>query len=133
LPRWLIASLSLATLGVALGGCGGGGASYALDDTVSCLQGNGISVSTDEDDLDFVAQDAGEGALEAEIGENTVTVAFERSENDAKRTEAAYKIFAGALDTPVEDILNRRGNAVVAWENTPSDFESSQLDDCLSG
>ena len=118
---------------VALAGCGGGGgSSYALEPTVSCLEGKGVSVSTDDDDLDFFAQDAGEGALEADLDRNSVTVVFERSESDAKRTKAAYSLFAGALDAPADDILQQLGNTVIAWTRTPTDDETSLLGDCLS-
>ena len=88
-------------------------------------------MSTDDDDLDYVAQDAGEGALVAEIDPNSVTIVFERSEGDARRTQAAYEIFAGAFDTSTEDILHRSGNAVVVWDKTPSDDEAAQISDCL--
>lgn len=118
---------------VLLVGCGGGGASYSLDSTASCLEGKGATVSTDDDDLDYVAQDAGEGALDAEVRGNEVTIVFERSGGDAERTEAAYKVFAGAFDTSVEDILERRGNVVIVWDKTPDEGESGVVDECLQG
>jgi hypothetical protein len=95
------------------------------------MQDNGYSPNTNQDDLDYVAQDAGEGAFETDIGSNSVTVVFERSDGDAKRTEAAYKVFGAAFDTPVEDILHRAGSVVVVWDKTPSDSEEQQLADCL--
>jgi hypothetical protein len=127
--KWF-AVLTLLLAGV-VAGCGGGGTSYSLEDTVSCLRTDGVQVSTDDDDLDYVAQDAGEGALYAEMEPNSVTVVFERTAGDAKNTEAAYKLFAGAFDTSVEDTLQRHGNAVVLWDKTPTEDEATQVEDCL--
>jgi hypothetical protein len=118
---------------VIVGGCGGGGKTYALDPTASCLRANGVIVTTDEEDFDNLAQDAAEGAMEAGFSENSATIAFERSDNDAKRLRAAYAIFAGAFDTPADDILFQEGNAVIVWSKTPTEDESGQVDECLRG
>jgi hypothetical protein len=125
----VVASLGILALAA---GCGGGGSSTkSVDEVSSCLRDSGAQVSTSQDDLDYVAQDATLGALKADIGATSVTVTFDRTEGDAKRTEAAYKIFAGALDVPIDDVLARQGATVVIWDDAPSDDEASQLGSCL--
>ena len=59
-------------------------------------------------------------------------MAFERTDNDPRRTEASYKLFAGvAGDVPTSDVLFRMGNVVMAWDAAPLDAERSLIEDCL--
>jgi hypothetical protein len=115
-----------------LAACGGGG-SFQRDATADCLRDAGADVSTTKDDLDYVAQAASGGGIYAKVDGTAVTVSFDRTEQDAERTEAAYKVFADAFDSPVDDILKRKGNAVLMWDATPTGEQSSTVEDCLKG
>lgn len=123
----------LFALCVIAAGCGKGGSSssHSLAATKSCLEDANVSVSTSTDDLDYVAQAAGEGAFLAHVGSADATVAFERSANDAKRTKAAYEAFAEGTGVPTDDILFQEGNAVVLWSRTPEGSERETLKACL--
>lgn len=101
-----------------------------MQPTADCLRGYS-AVETNQGELDYVAQDAGAGALKAEFDGNGVTISFERSESDAKRTQRAYEAFAGAFDTSTEDVLERRANAVLAWDKSPTDDEKTRVIECL--
>jgi hypothetical protein len=131
-----------------LAACGGEASSYSLGSTFSCLNAHADSVTYHLDDTDYfvfddLARKAGGGALYADLGRNSVVVVFERSESDAKRTEAAYRegghplrLAAGAdgatLDT--NEVLRRSGNAVLLWtRRPPDDTEAVVVDSCLSG
>ena len=96
--------------------------------TQPCLSDAGFEVSTNEDDLDYVAMEAKEGALYATKGEDSVTIAFERTEADAGRTRDAYALFVGDA---AEDILSQDGNAAILWDGTPTDDERQVVNDCL--
>lgn len=86
-----------------------------------------MMVDTRSGDLDYIAQDAGEGALIARFPGNQATIAFERSTNDAKRTADAYRAIGG----PTSDILSRTSNAVIVWDKTPTSGERSTVEGCL--
>lgn len=116
-----------------LAGCGGGGSSGATPTSfASCLSAAGYEPSSNKDDMDYVAQDAGVGAVVSDIGRNNVTVVFERSDGDSERTMKAYEFFAEAFDSPVNDILTRDGSVVILWERTPTSDERSTVTDCLT-
>ena len=97
------------------------------DTTAACLGENGSIVSTDSKDLDYIAQDAAGGAIDGAVDRRDYTLVFERTANDAKRTLAAYKVFASASDTvfgaeaPIDDLLSRESNVVVVWDDEPTD------------
>lgn len=113
-------------------GCGGGGGGghYSASATQSCLEGQGLNVS--REDADYIALDAAEGGYFVTVGGTGVDVSFERSADDARRTQAGYRLFAGALDAPVKDVLFRKGNVVLAWEDRPTDQERQSVEDCLA-
>jgi hypothetical protein len=122
------------SVGLVLGftACGGGGKSYSLESTSSCLTAvGGFDVSTSADDLDYIAQDASGGALTADINGDRVVVAFGGSSADGQRMEATYKMFAAGFGVPVSDILARHGNAVVSWDNTPAQNQATAVAECL--
>jgi hypothetical protein len=106
---------------------GGAGKSYSVDASASCLTVAGVAVDENRDDLDFIAMDAGEGAFEADLGSNTATVVFERS-SGAEGTAKQYGLFAKAFGG---GNIDRHGNLVVAWDNTPTDDERATIDGCL--
>jgi hypothetical protein len=113
-------------------GGGGGGGSASREPTASCLRSSGAdNVSTAKDDLDYVAQTASAGGIQATVSGTTVTIALGRTEEDAKRLEAAYKIFAEGFGVPVDDVLKRKGNAVIMWDATPTNEQSGKVEDCL--
>lgn len=116
---------------VAASGCG----SETLldrDATAACLR-SAYTVSTKPDDLDYLAMDARDGALTAHVGDTAVTIAFERTVSDAKRTEGAYRVFAATLGSSVDDILSRQANAVILWDAAPTDAQRENVVGCLSG
>jgi hypothetical protein len=117
--------LVLTIAALALVGCGGDSGSAASPDSVAdCLENDGASVERNISDLDYIAQDAGVGALGAEVGGNTATLVFERSDSDASATAQAYEMF-GASE------LDQRGSLLVVWDKTPTDAEKETLGACL--
>jgi hypothetical protein len=124
---------TLAAMGVLAAGCGGGGATYSLDATLACLENRGLPVSTDEADLYDVARDAEKGALWARLPQNSVTIAFAGSDDEAKRTERAFKARAAAFPTAssVDELVQRRGTVVLLWEKLPNVVASASVDECL--
>jgi hypothetical protein len=96
--------------------------------TLSRDRASNVIGSTNEagPNLDFIAEDAGDGALEAEIGRNTVTVVVERNGNDAEDTLNAYESFG-------DGVHERHGNVVLVWSKTPTDDEREAVESCLDG
>ena len=104
---------------------GGGGSNSSLDDTVSCLKSSGVSVSTDR-----VAEDEGRIGANLDRSWNTATIHFERSQDDADRTEATYYESWSDLDSGVPDLLRYR-TVVVAFSEPATEEEVAQIVDCL--
>jgi hypothetical protein len=105
---------------------------YAFAPSRDCVkQIDGAQVNSNKADLDYVAEDSGEGAFEADLGRNSVTVVFERTAGDADRTMSAYELFGEAFDASTEDILFQKNNVVIAWNKTPTDDEKSKIEGCL--
>ena len=114
------------------GGGNGGGGDYAFAASRDYVeQSEAKEVITNRDELDYVAEDAGEGAFAITTETNRATVLFERTENDARRTEEAYRLFLEAFASEIDDLLSRDGNVVVLWDKTPTDEERELLEDCL--
>lgn len=130
-PVSYAAGLALAAALLAAG-CGGDGEPelYQLEPTRACLEEAGHDVSMD--DLDFVASTATGGAFRADAAENEVTVTFGESEDEAERTAAAYRNFAGPT-IDIEHVLFRRANAVLLWGAPPGDEERAPVEACLRG
>jgi len=119
-------------LAVMAGGCGGGRepALYTLGPTAECLERFAI-VRIDPSALDPFALEAGAGAFEVETGSG-VTVSFARSDGEAQRVEGRYRDALRTISAvPVDDILDRRRNAVLRWENTPTAYERERIARCL--
>jgi hypothetical protein len=119
-----------------LAACGGEASSYSLGATFSCLRANGFEVTYHLDDSDYfvfdpIARAAGGGALRAKSDESAVMVVFERSEGDAKQTEAEYRRPPAVGIGNVEDALQRRRNAVLLWLRMPTDEVVGQVTECL--
>jgi len=120
-------TLALSAL-VLVAGCGGGGsASYAVGPTQTCLRNHSVQVSRASRDLRYFWQSAPQGALNAKVAGNPVTIDFEQTKADADTTKSAYE--AGVSGTTV---LEKHGNAVVIWGHAPTSAQRSTVKDCLS-
>jgi hypothetical protein len=126
-----------AILGVAvLGGCGGGSATiYDRDATASCLSSQAAvaSISTSNNDLDYIAQAALGGGIYVKYPSgNDANVSFERTTSDANRTYSSYKATGAAVAGNISDLLNQKTNVVIAFSNTPTTGELAAITDCLA-
>ena len=92
---------------------------------------HGVPVSRSDRDLDAIARHAGAGAFRAHVGPDTATLAFERSDDEAKLTDRAYARVLGATGKPTKYVLSRNRNAVVVWDSPPGDDAVSTVTDCL--
>jgi hypothetical protein len=107
--------------------------------TYSCLERDGVSVTDNLDDADYFAFDpiaraARGGALRADLANNSVVVVFERSEDDARRAQAAYEDAPPVFPDPTRlenENVQRVRNAVVLWMRPPTDQEAAELNGCL--
>ena len=130
MSRKRIAALGLVV--AMLGACGGNDPPehVSLGPTEACLEAAGVPVS--RKDLDFVASTALGGGLRARPDANSVTIAFGESADDALRIEQAYQQFSGP-DIPLHDLLSRDRNAVLLWEEPPSEEQRNLVTGCLAG
>jgi hypothetical protein len=126
----LIAVLGLASLGLILGGCGGGGdALYTRAKTRSCLE-QAATIKIDNK-LDFVASTATGGALHVVLPQNAVTLVFGATIDDANNINDAYHRFR-AKNVGVEDIIRQERNAVMLFRQHPTDDDLLPVEHCLS-
>ena len=126
--RALVVAFSLLALAA---GCGGDAdRPYELDATRACLRNARVPVSMN---VDFVASTAAGGALHAEFPKtkNEVTIAFGESEEDAARTERAYRRFAPKR-LNIDDVLRRDRNAVLLWGVAPNEQDAETISRCLT-
>jgi hypothetical protein len=109
----------------------GGGASLSdLPQTKACLDRSArvAATSTRKDDVDYIARDAGVGAIAVHFTDGVAaTVVFERSGRDARQTDAVYTA-VGGIGADFE--LSR--NVVVAWRKSPYVDDRSLIDGCLA-
>ena len=123
-------ALVLALFAAAAAACGGNADEpYELKDTHACLRKERVRVTTKN--VDFVASTAAGGALHAEFARNEVTVAFGDSEEDAARTERAYRRFAPKR-LNIDDVLRRDRNVVLLWGVAPSPEDAETISRCLN-
>ncbi len=109
-------------------GCGGGSsATYVLGPTQICLRHQSVQVSRASRDLHYFWQTAPQGALNAKVAGNPVTIDFEQTKADADTTKSAYE--AGA---PASTTVEQRGNTIVIWRHAPTSAQRSTVKDCLS-
>ena len=95
---------------------------YDLQATQTCL----VQADQDvrgEDELDGIAQNAGEGAIGVRMGRQRVALVFERNGSDAEETADAYAVFGAEPE--------RRGNVLLVWDKTPTEEERATVGDCL--
>jgi hypothetical protein len=127
------AAMVATLLALACSACGDSPAEhFSLAATDLCLRQHGLATSTQAADLDYIAQDAGEGAIEAKLATNGVTLAFDRTPDDAGRTEGAYRAASTAFGASAKGILDRRGNVTLVWDNTPTGKEHAAIRGCLT-
>lgn len=69
--------------------------------------------------------------MRAQVAADTAIVAFQHSEDDAKRTETAYRRVLLDAGKPVKYLLRRNRNAVVVWDRNPGDDSRTAVEDCL--
>jgi hypothetical protein len=125
----LLPALALVVLAVA--GCGGAG-SYDLAKTRSCLKDAGMKITPPPED-DFVARSAIVGSFRAvlpEPSDNSVTISFGETSDDAEQTSEGYVRYH-AENVGVFDILEVTRNAVLLWEEHPSDADLDAVKSCL--
>lgn len=87
-------------------------------------------VSDEPDDLDYVAQDAGDKGIHVDFERNSLNIAVERSESDAEQTLKAYRLF---LTDASSDQLSREGTVVMAYDKTPRADELEPVMSCVQG
>ena len=127
--RWAL----LAVLAIALTGCGSKSseANYTRDATAECLSA-GYEVHVDHAHTDTIASAASGGALEIDLRDDLrLIIAFGLTVDNAKSTEAAYRTFAKVIGAPADKVLDRRGNAVLWWSDTPTGDETEIALNCL--
>jgi hypothetical protein len=109
-------------------GCGGG-TTYTVNRTKTCLTQRGVAVGGKPD---FVATTATGGAFVARLDGNFVTIAFGSDLATGNDIEAAYLRFALPNVRPgIADVLRRYGNAVTLWHMHPSDTDLALIVGCL--
>jgi hypothetical protein len=109
---------------------GGGPSLFDLPRTKACLDRSArvAATSTRKGDVDYIARDAGVGAIAVRFtGGVGATVVFERSDRAARQTDAVYTA-VGGIGADFE--LSR--NVVVAWRKSPYVDERSLIDGCLA-
>ena len=112
---------------LAASACGGSEAHYTRSATVACLDRQFVVPKL----LGGSSRDR-EGAINATVDESRVIVNFDRTAGDAKRTMLAFEAQAEAAGEPTTDeVLERRANAVILWDQVPTDEERELVEDCL--
>ena len=123
----IAAALGLACA-LVVAGCGSP-PRYSLEKTRTCLKDGGAAIVPPKSD--FVAQSATAGAFRAELkGDNAVTIAFGRTDEEAKQTADGYVRFH-AKNVGISDILSLDRNAVLLWKEHPSQRDLAVVNDCL--
>jgi hypothetical protein len=129
-----LAPLALVALSATIAACGGssgsGDSTKSGAEIFDCLnaQAGSAKVSDQKDDLDLLAQAAGDRGIAVNWDKNELNLAVERSEQDAKQTLKGYEIFIADAG---HRQLERMGNVVVAFSKTPNDEELALVDACL--
>ncbi len=127
-----VAAAAAAGVGVVLlAGCGGSTAKvYPAAATQACLEQAGRKIVPVDKKIDIVAENALGGSLGAEIGPNQVTISFGRSDAEGAVIERAYTKY-GSRDVPIDQVLQRKGNAVLLWAGAPAPQDADAVRSCL--
>lgn len=114
---------------VALAGCGSAAAQPITASSVrACLRSHHAAVVKATDAIAAAAP----AAFDARLGRgDTVTLAFHRSDADAKRAKRGYELMAAAFGLQANDLLSVRGNVSVAWNRSPTSVERGVVAGCL--
>lgn len=109
-------------LAVASFGCGGGSSKvYSLDASRNCLAGIGETSTS----LDSIAESASAGATRVVVNGKEAMVMFGADTGEATDLAQQYE------GVPGGGKVDRQGNAVVAWTDSPTDDEAGSVRDCL--
>ena len=118
----------LASVALAVAGCGGG-KTYSLASTKSCLTKDHLRVRAPKHD--FVASTAAGGAVRVVFDRrNEVTISFATDQKEAQRIVLGYQRFAGK-NIGLADVLRPQKNAVLLWEAHPNDEDLATVGRCL--
>jgi hypothetical protein len=122
---------TIAMLALFAASCGGGGTTlYTKTATAACLAKAGRAVRPVGDD--FVASSATGGSFRLRFPDNSVTVSFGETVDDAQNLDEAYRHFR-AQNVGINDILRVQQNAVMLWKVHPQDADIAVLTGCLRG
>ena len=110
-----------------LAGCGKHTPNYSLAKSSACLHQDGVELGGQ---LDFVATTATGGAVRVRLRDNSLTLVFGQTQSDADNIDAAYRRFH-ASNVGIDDVLRRQGNAVMLWQQHPSDEDLATITGCL--
>jgi hypothetical protein len=122
--RFALASLLAVAL---LAGCGKDTPTYTLAKSSACLRQNGVQLGGP---LDFVATTATGGAVRVHLRDNALTLVFGQTQGDADNIDAAYRRFH-ASNVGIDDVLRRQGNAIMLWQQHPTDSDIAIVTGCL--
>ena len=134
--RGVAAAAAAAAVALLAAGCGGGGggakAAYSADGTKACLEKAGVSIVAVDESSDLVAASALGGAVAAQLAQNRVTIAFGRDDAEGQVIEKAYTQY-GSNDVPIDQVLQRKRNAVLLWAGAPTVQDADAVRSCLKG
>lgn len=122
--------LGAVAVALAVSACGGAPEPklYELEPTRSCLEESDLRVT--DRGLDFVAKTALAGAMRVRFRDIRVTMTFGETEDEATRTEQAYRRFAPKR-FPIDDVLRRDRNVVMLWQFSPKIEHLETMGRCL--
>jgi hypothetical protein len=122
----------VALVAFVVAGCGSGVSSdvYTRTATKQCIEDTLGIHHFDPLGDDFVASTASNGGLRVPLADNTVTVLFGESADEASNLADAYRRFR-AKNVGIEDVLRVKNNVVLLWQIHPSAADETKLDDCL--
>jgi hypothetical protein len=122
-------SLVLLAAICALAGCGGSAGShlYTAQNAKTCLRGLNVKIAPADD---FVATTATGGAFRAVFPDNSVTMVFGLTQEDANNIADAYRRFH-AKNVGIDDVLRQDNNAVMLWHFHPLDASTTLVGGCL--
>lgn len=132
--RLVAGAAVVAIAALAVAGCGGGGSggAYAVAQTKACLVKAGVRIVPVTEATDFVAASALAGAIGAKLALNHVTISFGRDDVEGALIQKAYAKY-GSKDVPIDQVLERRRNAVLLWAGAPTPQDAEVVRKCLKG
>jgi hypothetical protein len=80
--------------------------------------------------VDYIALDASGGAIRAEVHGNEVTLSFGEDADEARHIENSYKAAMSLAEG--NPAVEREGNAVLAWTDSPTKDERASVHGCLT-